>query len=68
MRRVVECREKKEKKLECARRAKQAMEENPDAFRKGNGPVALSSLGASMMLSSNELLIMDSIRTQLMLV
>jgi hypothetical protein len=37
-------------------------------FARENGLVALSSLGASMMLSSNELLIMDSIRTQLMLV
>jgi hypothetical protein len=35
MRRVAECREEKEKKLERARRAKDAMEGNPDAFRKG---------------------------------
>jgi hypothetical protein len=38
MRRVAECREEKEKKLERARRAKDAMEENPDAFRKGKWP------------------------------
>ena len=37
MRRVVEYREK-EKKLERARRAKDAVEENPDAFRKGKWP------------------------------
>jgi hypothetical protein len=35
MRRVAECREEKEKKLERARHAKEAMEENLDAFRKG---------------------------------
>jgi hypothetical protein len=40
----------------------------PMLFARENGLVALNSLGASMMLSSNELLIMDSIRTQLMLV
>jgi hypothetical protein len=38
MRRVAEYREEKEKKLERARRAKDAMEENPDAFRKGKWP------------------------------
>jgi hypothetical protein len=39
MRRVAECREEKEKKLERhARRAKDAMEENPDTFRKGKWP------------------------------
>jgi hypothetical protein len=38
MRRVAECREEKEKKLEHACRAKEAMEENPDAFRKGKWP------------------------------
>jgi hypothetical protein len=38
MRRVAEYREEKEKKLECARRAKDAMDENPDAFRKGKWP------------------------------
>ena len=38
VRRVAECREEKEKKLERARRAKDAMEENPDAFCKGKWP------------------------------
>ena len=38
MRHVVECWEEKEKKLERARRAKEAMKENPDAFRKGKWP------------------------------
>jgi hypothetical protein len=57
MRRVAECQEEKEKKLERARRAKEAMEENPDAFRRENGPVALSSLCAYLMLCSNELII-----------
>ena len=38
MRRVAECREEKEKKLERACRAKEAMEENPDEFRKGKWP------------------------------
>jgi hypothetical protein len=38
MRRVAEYREEKEKKLERARRAKDAMEENPEAFRKGKWP------------------------------
>jgi hypothetical protein len=38
MRRVAECREEKEKKLEHARRAKEAIEENPDAFRKSKWP------------------------------
>jgi hypothetical protein len=38
MRCVVECKEGKEKKLERARRAKEAMEENPDAFHKGKWP------------------------------
>jgi hypothetical protein len=37
MRRVAECREK-EKKLERARRAKDTMEENSDAFRNGKWP------------------------------
>ena len=37
-RRVVAYREEKEKKLERARRAKIAMEENPDALRKGKWP------------------------------
>jgi hypothetical protein len=37
MRRVAECREEKEKKLEHARRAKEAME-NPGAFSKGKWP------------------------------
>jgi hypothetical protein len=58
MRRVAECKEEKEKKLERARRAKEAMEENPDAFRKANGPVALSSLGAYLILCSIEFLIL----------
>ena len=35
-RRVAVYREVREKKLECARRAKAAMEENPDALRKRN--------------------------------
>jgi hypothetical protein len=35
MRHVTECGEEKEKKLERARRAKEAMEDNLDAFRKG---------------------------------
>lgn len=38
MRRVAECREENEKKLERARRAQDAMEENPDAFCKGKWP------------------------------
>jgi hypothetical protein len=38
MRHVAECREEKEKKLERAHRAKEAMEENPNAFRKGKWP------------------------------
>jgi hypothetical protein len=38
MRRVAECREEKVKKLEHARRAKDAMEENSDAFREGKWP------------------------------
>ena len=37
MRRVAECSEEKEKKLERARRAKEAME-NPNALRKGKWP------------------------------
>jgi hypothetical protein len=36
-------------------------------FARENGPIALSSLGASMILCSNKLIIMDSIRTHLML-
>jgi hypothetical protein len=35
---IVECRVEKEKKLERARRAKDAIGENPDAFRKGKWP------------------------------
>jgi hypothetical protein len=38
MRCVAKCKEEKEKKLERARRAKDAMEANPDAFRKGKWP------------------------------
>ena len=38
MRRVAVYREEREKKLERARRAKAAMEENPDALRKGKWP------------------------------
>jgi hypothetical protein len=38
MRRVAKYREEKEKKIERARRAKDAIEENPDAFRKGKRP------------------------------
>jgi hypothetical protein len=38
MRCVAKCREEKEKKLERARRVKDAMEENPDAFHKGKWP------------------------------
>jgi hypothetical protein len=38
MRRFAEYRDEKEKKLERARRAKDAMEENPNAFRKGKWP------------------------------
>jgi hypothetical protein len=38
MRRVVTCREDREKKLERVRRAKAAMEENPDAHKKGKWP------------------------------
>ena len=34
-RRVAAYREERENKLECARRAKAAMKENPDALRKG---------------------------------
>ena len=37
-RRVVAYREEREKKLERVRRAKAAMEENPDAPRKGKWP------------------------------
>ena len=37
-RRVAAYREEREKKLERARRAKAAMEENPDALRKGKWP------------------------------
>jgi hypothetical protein len=37
-RRVAACREKREKKLECVRRAKAVMEENPDAQKKGKWP------------------------------
>ena len=37
-RRVATYREEREKKLECARRAKAAMEENLDALRKGKWP------------------------------
>ena len=37
-RRVASHREEREKKLECARRAKAAMEENPDALRKEKWP------------------------------
>jgi hypothetical protein len=35
MRRVAAYREERKKKLECTHRAKEAMEENPDAPRKG---------------------------------
>jgi hypothetical protein len=38
MRRVAECMEEKEKKLERAHCAKDAMEENPNGFRKGKWP------------------------------
>ena len=38
MRREVEAREVRKKKLERARRAETAMEENPDALRKGKWP------------------------------
>ena len=38
MRCVAECREEKERKLERAHHAKDTMEENPDAFRKGKWP------------------------------
>jgi hypothetical protein len=38
MRCVTEYKEEKERKLERASRAKDAMEENPDAFRKGKWP------------------------------
>jgi hypothetical protein len=38
MRRVTDYREEREKKLERARRAKEAMEENPNAFWKGKWP------------------------------
>jgi hypothetical protein len=38
MRRVAYYREEREKKLDHARRAKETMEENPDAFRKGKWP------------------------------
>ena len=37
-RRVAACREEREKKLERVRRAKAAMEENPDAQKKGKWP------------------------------
>ena len=37
-RRVATYKEEREKKLECARRAKAAMKENPDALRKGKWP------------------------------
>ena len=58
MRCVAKCKEEKEKKLERARRAKEAMEENSDTFRKANGPVALSSLGAYLILCSIEFVIL----------
>ena len=38
MRRVASYREERERKLERAQRAKAAMEENPDAQRKGKWP------------------------------
>jgi hypothetical protein len=38
MRHIVECGEEKKKKLERARRAKDAIGENRDAFRKGKWP------------------------------
>jgi hypothetical protein len=38
MRRVAACKEEREKKLERVRRAKAAMEENPDAQKKGKWP------------------------------
>ena len=38
MRCIAAYREEREKKLERARRAKAAMEENPDALRKGKWP------------------------------
>jgi hypothetical protein len=57
MRCVAESREEKEKKLERECRAKQALKDNPDACRKRKWPrCRLISLGASMMLCSNELL------------
>jgi hypothetical protein len=58
MRHVAECREEKEKKLERARRAKEAMRRTLMHFARANGPVALSSLGAYLILCSNELIIL----------
>jgi hypothetical protein len=44
MRRVAACREEREKKLERVRRAKAAMEENPDAQKRESGLVVLSGI------------------------
>jgi hypothetical protein len=49
-RRVAVYREEREKKLERVRRAKAAMEENPDAQRKKSGLVAFSSLHDLLVL------------------
>ena len=37
-RQATERREERERKLECARHAKEALEDNPDALRKGKWP------------------------------
>jgi hypothetical protein len=50
-RHAAERREEREQKLERVRRAKAAMEENPDALRKGSGLVAPSSLAVIPLLS-----------------
>ena len=49
-RHVAAYKEETEKKLERACRAKAAMEENPDALRKGKWHVALSSLHYLLVL------------------
>ena len=49
-RRVAAYKEERDKKLECARRAKAAMEENPDALRKGKWPRCTPNLHDLLVL------------------
>ena len=58
MRRVAECREENEKKLERDVVQRTQWRRTLMHFARANGPVALSSLGAYLMLCSNELLIL----------